>query len=174
MKIKSIILSALMMLGVASYAQDAYIGEIRLFAGNFPPKNWAFCDGTILAITSNQALFAILGTTYGGNGVNTFGLPDLRGRVPIHAGYSTGPGLSSTVLGEMGGRETATVSIPLPTLTTTGTSLDVNTTGRDGAPWVTQSVTLQSNVTPQQISIMQPYLGLNYIICLYGIFPPRN
>jgi microcystin-dependent protein len=174
MKIKSIILSALMMLGVTSYAQDGYIGEIRLFAGNFPPKGWAFCDGTMLAINTNAALFSILGTTYGGNGVSTFALPDLRGRVAVHAGYSTGPGLSLTTLGEVGGKETVTVANSLPILSTTGTSIDATTTGRDGAPWVTQSVTLQSTDKPQYLDNMQPYLGLNYIICIYGIFPARN
>lgn len=86
-------------------AQEGYIGEIRLFAGNFAPRGWAFCNGQLLAISSNSALFSILGTTYGGDGRTTFALPDLRGRTPIHWGNSTGPGLSSYRLGEKVGTE---------------------------------------------------------------------
>ena len=80
---------------------EAYIGSIILFAGNFAPKDWAFCDGSLLSIASNTALFSVLGTTYGGDGKTTFAVPDLRGRVPIQTG--TGPGLSSRTLGENGG-----------------------------------------------------------------------
>jgi microcystin-dependent protein len=82
---------------------DPFIGEIRMFAGNYAPQYWAFCDGQIISIASNQALYSIIGTTYGGDGIATFGLPDLRGRVPVHVG--TGPGLSSKTLGERGGSE---------------------------------------------------------------------
>ena len=82
---------------------DAYIAEIMLFAGNFAPRNWALCDGQLLSISSNTALFSILGTTYGGDGETTFGLPDLRGRVPLHPG--TGPGLTNRKLGQKGGTE---------------------------------------------------------------------
>ena len=87
---------------------DPFIGEIELFAGNFEPKGFAFCNGQLLSIAQNTALFSILGTTYGGNGQTTFGLPDLRGRVPIHAGQ--GPGLSNRDLGEMGGTQSNTIT----------------------------------------------------------------
>ena len=89
---------------------EPFIGEIELFAGNFAPRGFALCDGQLLSIAQNTALFSILGTTYGGNGQTTFALPDLRGRVPVHAGGSSGPGLSLRTLGEMGGAETRTVT----------------------------------------------------------------
>ena len=91
------------------YAQDPYIGEIRLVAFNFAPQGWALCNGQILPISQNQALFVLLGTTYGGNGVTTFALPDLRGRAPIHAGQ--GPGLSNYSLGQIGGTETNIMTV---------------------------------------------------------------
>lgn len=84
----------------AAYAQDQYLGEIRMFAGNFAPRGWALCDGQLLPISSNTALFSLIGTIYGGDGRTTFALPDLRGRVPVHAG--TGAGLSTRILGEIG------------------------------------------------------------------------
>jgi microcystin-dependent protein len=87
---------------------EPFIGEIYMFAGNFPPRGYALCDGQLLSIAQNTALFSILGTTYGGNGQTTFGLPDLRGRAPIHSG--TGPGLTPRTLGEMGGAETRTIT----------------------------------------------------------------
>ena len=88
---------------------EPFIGEITMFAGNFAPRGWAFCSGQLLPINQNQALFSILGTTYGGDGRTTFGLPDLRGRVPVHAG--NGPGLSDYRLGQKGGSETTTLTI---------------------------------------------------------------
>src|SRR5215471_1460128 len=90
---------------------EAFIGTILMFAGNFAPLNWAFCDGALLAIAQYTALFSILGTTYGGNGTTNFGLPDLRGRVPLHVGGSQpGPGLSVYVLGEKTGVENVTLT----------------------------------------------------------------
>src|ERR1700710_1746158 len=86
---------------------EAFLATILLFAGNFAPSGWAFCNGQLLAIAQNQALFSLLGTTYGGNGIQTFGLPDLRGRVPIHFGQ--GPGLSSYSIGQSGGTENTTL-----------------------------------------------------------------
>ena len=88
-------------------AQEPMIGEIRMFAGNFAPKGWALCDGQLLAISQNTALFSILGTTFGGDGRTVFALPDLRGRVPMHAG--SGPGLTPRRIGNKGGAETTTV-----------------------------------------------------------------
>ncbi len=86
---------------------EPFIGEISMFGGNFAPKNWAFCNGQILSIAQNTALFSLLGTTYGGNGVNTFALPNLQGRSPIHWGQ--GPGLSNVTLGQVSGSETVTL-----------------------------------------------------------------
>src|SRR5690606_10000796 len=88
---------------------EPFIGEIIMFGGNFAPKGWAFCNGQLLPIAQNQALFSILGTTYGGDGITTFALPDLRGRVSIHPGH--GPGLSNYTLGEKGGAETVTLTV---------------------------------------------------------------
>jgi microcystin-dependent protein len=85
-------------------AADPFIGEIMLFAGNFAPRGWALCDGSLLSISQNTALFSLLGTMYGGDGRTTFGLPDLRGRVPLHSGQ--GPGLANRIQGEQGGVET--------------------------------------------------------------------
>jgi microcystin-dependent protein len=89
-----------------SRSSDPFLGEIRMFGFNFPPRGWAFCDGQLLPISSYTALFSLLGTTFGGDGITTFGLPDLRGRVPIHVG--SGPGLSPYIWGQKGGVETIT------------------------------------------------------------------
>ena len=101
--------------------QDPFIGQISMFAGNFAPRGWAFCNGQLLSIASNTALFSILGTTYGGDGRTTFALPDLRGRVPMHAGQ--GPGLSHRILGQRVGTEVNTLNISqLPSHTHTATT----------------------------------------------------
>lgn len=181
---------------------EGTIGEILMFAGNFAPRSWAFCNGQLLPIAQNQALFSILGTTYGGDGRTTFALPDLRGRVPIHAGQ--GPGLSDRRLGQAGGSETNTVNaaqLPAHTHAATGTAAlpalsvegdtatptnaipaksgmgepDYSTGAGDTtmAP-ATVEVTVQSAGGNQPVNNMQPFLGINYIICLQGIFPSRN
>ncbi len=178
---------------------EGFIGEIRLFAGNFPPKNWAFCQGQILSIASNTALFSILGTTYGGNGQSTFALPDLRGRVLVGAGQ--GPGLSIVDLGEVNGSPTHTLTInelPFhshtlnasangPTLNTAAGNLLASQSRASGGTmpdiYVANSglVTMGSSAIgntggnpPLPFNIMQPSLGLNYIICMMGAFPSRN
>ncbi len=138
MKKRLFIFVVFAVLTLNSFAQDAYIREIRMFAGNFAPKNWAFCDGSLLAISQNTALYSILGTTYGGDGTTNFALPDFRGRVVVGAGQ--GAGLNTVELGEKGGPE------------------QVNITPNEGRPYQTKA----------------PYCGINFIICLYGIFPPRN
>ena len=170
---------------------EPFIGQIMLFAGNFAPKGWAFCDGSLLAISQNTALFSILGTTYGGNGVTTFGLPDLRGRVAI--GFGNGPGLTPRALGEKAGEENHTliqaemaahnhaVSVgasngapsttrPVGAVPAAGQFYDAaaNAGGSLGA--VTCSITGGN----QGHNNMQPYLALNYVIALVGIFPSRN
>lgn len=173
---KKFILTILIMITivVSSFAQDQIIGEIRLFAGNFAPRGWAFCNGQVLNISQNTALFSILGTTYGGNGQTTFALPDLRGRVPVHAGFSQGQGLQLVTLGEMAGSETSTVLPNTVFIKVNSVSLDTKTTGRDGAPSVAQTVEVVNSSQPQTITNRPPFLGLNYIICMEGIYPSRN
>jgi microcystin-dependent protein len=177
----------------ATAAAEPFIGEIMLFAGNFPPRGWAFCDGQVLSIAQNTALFSILGTTYGGDGVSTYRLPDLRGRVPVHAGNSSGPGLSQRFLGEMGGAEAVTLSLAqipahshtLRVDTANGTTSAPNDAllARDpsGTPayganasgsLAAQAVATAGGSQPHQN--MQPYTAINYCIALQGVFPPLN
>ncbi len=106
-KIKLIILFSLFL--NAAIAQEGFLGEVKLFAGNFAPRGWALCQGQLLPIAQNQALFSILGTIYGGDGRTTFALPDLRGRVPV--GTGNGPGLSPSIIGRKGGSETQTLTV---------------------------------------------------------------
>ncbi|HET9651804.1 MAG TPA: tail fiber protein [Usitatibacter sp.] len=164
-----------------------YVGEIRMFAGNFAPLGWMFCSGQLLPIVGNETLFQLIGTTYGGDGQATFALPDLRGRVPI--GMGTGPGLSTRTLAEAGGVESVTLTtqqVPqhnhamsasndVPTLSTPGN----NVTGqaatklyRAGSPSVTldpQSVGSTGGSQPH--NNLQPLLCVDFIISLFGIFP---
>ena len=132
---------------------NPFIGAVVMFAGNFAPRGWALCDGQLLPINQNQALFSILGTTYGGDGRTTFGLPDLRGRVPLHAGQ--GPGLTNYKLGQKGGSET--VVMPKAMKVDAKRSGDVKMVSAGSNP---------SNV--------QPYNTVNYIIALQGVYPSRN
>ena len=164
---------------------DPYIGEIRIFAGTFAPRSWTFCDGQLLSISQNTALFAIIGTTYGGDGETTFGLPDLRGRAPMHAG--NGPGLTSRGIGQRGGAETATAA-QIPSHSHTLQGVDADAQGTDptgshlatsnednyddqGAPNVSMSSLATGSFNNQSHNNMQPYLTLNFIIALTGIFP---
>jgi microcystin-dependent protein len=178
---------------------EPFIGQIMMVGFNFAPRGWALCDGTILSIAQNTALFSLLGTTYGGNGQTTFALPDLRGRVPVHQG--AGPGLSPYTLGEQGGSENVTLTIQtLPAHNHPATAA-VNTTttradqqspvnnfiaGSTGPNFVARSdgtstmnanattVTVQPNGGSQPHENRQPYLCVNFIIALEGIFPSRN
>lgn len=175
----------------ATTGMDPFIGEIMLFAGNYAPNGYAFCDGQLLPISTNTALFSILGTMYGGNGITTFGLPDLRGRVPIHAG--AGPGLPVYSLGEKAGEATHLLSsseMPAHShvaLADTANGTQSSPAGglpaRDpsGAPayGVNAVASLSGNAIgatggSQPHNNMPPYLGLHYCIALYGIFPPRS
>ncbi len=165
---------------------DPYIGEIRIFAGSFAPRSWTFCDGQLLSISQNTALFAIIGTTYGGDGETTFGLPDLRGRAAMHAG--NGPGLTSRGIGQRGGAETATAA-QIPSHSHTLQGVDADAQGTDptgnrlatsnednyddqGVPNVSMSSLATGSCNHQSHDNMQPYLTLNFIIALVGIFPP--
>jgi microcystin-dependent protein len=186
-----------------AHASDPFIAEIIMFGGNFAPRNWAFCDGQLLSIASNTALFSLLGTTYGGDGRTTFGLPDLRGRVPIHPG--NGPGLSSYRLGQRGGVENVTLTTSqMPSHThaaaatadlvgtsSRGTSLSpagkslgserrtrLYSTAAPDAPMsagsVLVNVTNSSAGGGQSHTNVQPYLAVNFIIALQGVFPSRS
>ncbi len=163
-------------------AQDAMLAEVKLFAGNFAPRGWAFCQGQLLAISQNTALFSILGTTYGGDGRTTFALPDLRGRVPV--GVGNGPGLSDQKLGEKSGTETTTIqSNQLPSHSHNVPTVKVGIADNSSS----QKVTVVSETTDgakgvptyntgggQAINNKQPSLGLNYIICMQGFYPSRS
>ena len=173
---------------------EPFLGQIILVPYNFAPRGWAFCNGQILPIAQNTALFALLGTTYGGNGQTTFALPDLRGRVPLGSGQ--GPGLSNYALGQVGGTETETLTInQLPThahpfapgaidddadlgLAANNYLANVANPGqvyRSGTPDTTLGTQMTSTVGGNQpFDILQPYLGLNYCIALQGIFPSRD
>ena len=179
---------------------EGTIGEIRMFAGNFAPRTWAFCSNQLMPIAQNTALFSILGTTYGGNGQTTFALPDFRGRVAVGTGQ--GPGLANITLGQLSGSTSVTLTtgyMPAHTHPLTGT---VSPQGNQGATGLSNDPsnrrlagtniftgaatdlatmapavsTLAIGVTggSQPFSIMPPYLGMNYIICLFGIFPSRD
>ena len=173
-------------------AQEPIIGEIRMFAGNFDPKGWAFCQGQLLLIAQNQALFALLGTTYGGDGRTTFALPDLRGRAPI--GFGQGPGLSYKDLGQQFGTETVTLttaqmpahSHTVNAVTSEGNqnlptnSLPANTKTLDkeysdaNANTTMKATMVNPTGGSQPFGVSQPSLGVNFIIALQGVFPSRN
>lgn len=177
---------------------DPFIGQIIMFGGNFAPRGWAFCSGQLLPIAQNSALFSILGTIYGGDGRTTFALPELRGRVAVHAGQ--GPGLTNRPLGSRGGAQdttiltqnmpshnhTATMRAESAAGTTgnpTGNLLGVITTGANiYAPPVpatevsmsSDSIVVGNNGGGQPVNNMQPYTAVNYIIALVGTFPSRS
>lgn len=169
---------------------DPFIGEVRLFAGNFAPQDWAFCDGSILPISQYDTLFALIGTTYGGDGQQTFALPDLRGRVPIHQG--AGAGLSNRTLGELAGAESvslAAAQMPAHThslraSTATGAAaptggvlaangVSVYGAGAATTPMAPQGISAAAGGS-QAHNNMAPFLAVNYIIALFGIFPSQS
>jgi len=183
-----------------TYSQP-FIGEVVIFAGNFAPRGWAFCDGQLLPIAQNSALFSILGTTYGGDGRSTFALPDLRGRAVLHAG--SGPGLSSIRLGEKLGTETETLQnfqMPSHNHTATESTIEIamstaageegtgnrnfisnhpnafNTTTTNAAALggVTLTTLIGNNGGNQSHNNIQPVQVVNYIIALQGVYPSRN
>lgn len=179
---------------------DEFIGIIKIFGGNFAPQGWALCNGQLLSIAQNTALFSILGTTYGGDGRTTFGLPDLRGRAPI--GMGQGPGLPAIQQGELSGEANHTLiatEMPMHNHTESVSSTDATLSaatsgasiatpgalsGRSFTPTLGfNTSTPNTALNPASISVaggsqphnnMQPYLGVNYIICLQGVFPSRS
>ena len=171
---------------------DPFVAEIRIFPFNFPPKGWAFCDGQIMPLSQNTALFALLGTTYGGDGKSTFALPDLQGRSAMHPGQ--GQGLSLRDLGEMGGSDTVTLLISeMPMHNHTANAVGVVSTTAapstqtalarsvNGSAYAAGGGALQQ-LAPEALppaggglphNNLQPYLTLNYCIALQGVFPAR-
>jgi microcystin-dependent protein len=167
---------------------EPFVGEIRMFGGNFAPAGWMFCDGQLLPISENETLFNLIGTTYGGDGQSTFALPDLRGRVPLHAG--TGQDGITYTLGESLGVETVTLTtqtIPIHNhsyIASQAIGGQANASGNvnpqsASIDWYIQdtpSVNMAANaITPtggsQPHENLQPYLGINFIISLFGVFP---
>lgn len=184
-----------------STSAEPFIGEIKVFGFNFPPQGHMTCEGQIMPIAQNTALFALIGTIYGGNGQTTFALPDLRGRAPI--GQGQGPGLPSYFIGELGGNTTATLltsNMPIHNHAATGINVRIPVTSASedssatnnyignavndtfgpaasptnslGAPVVSGTTAIAGGSQP--FSIMNPYLTINYSIAIYGIFPSRN
>ena len=181
---------------------EGYIAEIRMFAATFAPRNWAYCQGQVLSIAQNTALFSLLGTTYGGNGVQTFALPNFASRVAV--GVGQGAGLSNITLGEMDGSEGVSLTVNqipshshtgagsvnprafngggdesnpttgYPANSTSGTCNLYSAPGNGSMGSTTVNLTVGVTGSSQPHSNFQPSLGMNYIICLYGIFPSRN
>ncbi len=174
---------------------EPFIAEIRIFAGNFAPRGWAFCDGQLLPIAQNTALFSLIGTTYGGDGRSTTQLPDLQGRAPMHPGR--GPGLTQRVLGQRGGVETETLSeaqMPNHNHTPSGSSDEAEFDGESNPGGNLAGIVeggkeafgAATNLQPlsadavaavgggQAHNNMQPFNTLNYIIALVGLFPSRS
>lgn len=165
---------------------EPYVGEIRCYGGSFAPVGWAFCHGQLLSISEYETLFNLIGTTYGGDGQNTFALPDLRGRAPLHQGQGNG---SNYVIGQTGGVEQVTLTVSqipahqhVPLVANTGTSDDPA-----GNVWAASgsriyNPTLATGVFMNPVAVaptggsqphpnLQPYLAINYIISLFGVFP---
>jgi len=174
---------------------EPFFGEIRMFAGNFAPRSHALCDGQLLAVSQNSTLFSLLGTLYGGDGRTTFGLPDLRGRVPIHMG--SGPGLTPRAMASRSGAETATVSVsqlpvhthmmqgstdgagdtsPADNVPGTGAGANLYVQTPDAADVVTMDAdaVISSGGGNQSHNNVMPFLCINFIIALTGIYPSRN
>jgi microcystin-dependent protein len=170
---------------------NPYVGEIRMFAGNFAPSGWALCQGQLLAISQNATLFNLIGTTYGGDGTTNFALPDLQGRFPAHQGTPAITNGTSVILGQMFGVDTVTLVTPeLPAHTHNARGSSASTTNSPtGAFWGTGTGNAYSPATPsarlspdavamtgpgQPHNNMSPYLVVNFIISLFGIYPSQS
>ena len=173
---------------------DPFVGEIRMFAGNFAPQSWAFCDGQLLAVNNNNALFSLFGTLYGGDGRTTFGLPDLRGRIPLHMG--TGPGLSPRAIGSKAGDEKATVGVnelaghshawqatsaaaqertPIGNAMAETAAANIYSESEPPQNPVTMAAGMVTNTGGSQShENIQPFQCIHYIVALFGIYPSRN
>lgn len=171
---------------------DAFMGEIRMFAGSFAPEGWALCQGQVLPIVEYQALFSILGSNYGGDGRSTFALPDLRGRVPVQQG--TGPGLTPVALSQQFGYEgvkLTTLNLPAHThntLCSSGSGTKDSPVGNYAADEghggfklyseqgdaMMGKTSVAGNADPEAIRLSQPSLGINFIIAIEGTYPPRS
>lgn len=170
---------------------EPYVGEIRMFAGNFAPRGWAFCDGQLLAVSQNDALFSLLGTIYGGDGRTTFGLPDVRGRVPVHQG--TGPGLSPRRLGLKAGLEYETITTnqlashshdftantelangqsPADKVVAQGTGVNFYREEAQNANMASDMIA-HTGGSQSHVNLM-PTLCVHFIIAMFGIYPSRN
>lgn len=172
---------------------EPYVGEIRVFAGSFAPRDWAFCNGQLLRINNHAALFSVIGVQYGGDGKTTFALPNLQGLAPVHQGQ--GHGLTNRHIGETGGVSKVSLTLSempththMPNTTAAPTTNDPtgaiwsNTSGRTGTP-VYSTTSDGAQLSDQAIGLTgnneahnnrQPFLGLTFIICLNGIYPPRS
>ena len=174
---------------------EPFIGQIIMFGGNFAPRGWALCDGQLLPISSHSALFSILGTTYGGDGRTTFGLPEMRGRVPVHEG--NGPGLQPVNLGEKGGSNTntlitqnlpshnhtvypacnnaeATLDSPVNAYMATGENENMYSPVAGVRISSCRPITTTNTGNNSPVNNMQPFIGVNFIIALIGTFPSRS
>ena len=174
---------------------DPYLGDIRLFAGSFAPAGWVICDGRLLPISQNDALYAIVGTTYGGDGINTFAVPDLRGRLPV--GQGSGAGLTPRVIGQQFGVESVTLittQIPSHNHTLNGSTSAPSTSPSPAGtvfahsdadkiyvssptgpvPETMNPATVQATGGTQPHNNIMPTTAINYIMCTAGIFPSRN
>ena len=170
---------------------EPYVGEIRMFAGSYAPRGWAMCDGQLLQVSQNDALFSLLGTIYGGDGRTTFALPDLRGRLPIHAGQ--GPGLSNRRLGSRAGAESVTLNVnelpshshpmkadenlasspnPAGNVLAQTTTLDLYLETTPDTPLANSSIT--STGGGRSHTNLMPFLCVSFIIALFGIYPSRQ
>lgn len=172
---------------------EPFVGEIRMFGGTFAPRGWAFCDGQLIEVSQNDALFSLLGTTYGGDGRITFGLPDMRGRLPVHQG--AGPGLTYRRLGQSYGQENVTLTVnempahrhnlmattaeassanPANDVLASHTDGDMNYTAVSADIAALSSDTVSNAGESRSHSNFMPTLCVNYIISLYGIYPSRQ
>jgi len=168
---------------------EPYVGEIRMFAGTYAPSGWAFCDGSLVAISDYETLYLLIGTTYGGDGQSTFALPDLRGRAPVHIGTDAG---QSVLLGEIGGAESVTLTgtqLPAHSHAPQGSTQPANRTSPEGNVWAAWSDNPYGTATPADPMAtglvgttgggsshdnMTPFQVINFIISFFGVFPSQS